>query len=284
MNIIENNSELFYHIEDLFIIYHNNTRHFITGANPPYHRHDAYEIYFFLHGDVELGIEQSSYKLKTGDLAIVNPDELHRCIVKEGSNYDRIIMNIKEPLFEKLSSPDTNLLRCFENHPHGCSNLIHLNSIQQSEYIALSNKLIAINHSRQKYGSDLLSFAYITELIILINTLFTSNEPRNTDNLMPELIQNMMQYINDNLTSTISLDILSKQFNFNGIYLSSLFKQYTGLSLRTYILDQKIELAKKNLRLGCNVTEACRLAGFNDYSNFIRSFTKVTGISPGHYV
>ncbi len=34
---------------------------------------------------------------------------------------------------------------------------------------------------------------------------------------------------------------------------------------------------------GKNVSDACLMSGFNDYSNFIRSFKKKTGISPGHY-
>ncbi|MBQ3028199.1 MAG: AraC family transcriptional regulator, partial [Lachnospiraceae bacterium] len=41
--------------------------------------------------------------------------------------------------------------------------------------------------------------------------------------------------------------------------------------------------AKALLQEGASVTEACYRSGFNDYANFIRSFKKVTGVSPGKY-
>lgn len=61
------------------------------------------------------------------------------------------------------------------------------------------------------------------------------------------------------------------------------FKKYTGLTLREYIADLKIEEAKKLLLSGENVSDACCKSGFSDYSNFIRTFTKATGLSPGKY-
>ena len=35
--------------------------------------------------------------------------------------------------------------------------------------------------------------------------------------------------------------------------------------------------------LGYSVTEACEMCGFNDYSNYLKAFTKAVGISPKKY-
>ncbi|WP_159413111.1 helix-turn-helix transcriptional regulator [Ruminiclostridium josui] len=56
------------------------------------------------------------------------------------------------------------------------------------------------------------------------------------------------------------------------------------MTLREYILDRRIEEAKRLLSNGENVSEACCKSGFSNYSNFIRSFTKLVGISPGKYM
>ena len=100
---------------------------------------------------------------------------------------------------------------------------------------------------------------------------------------MPNIIVDCMNYITNNISKPISLSDLSAQFNFNGNYLSHLFKKHTGLNLRDYIVQNRLQIAKKELLMGASVTEACYRSGFNDYSNFIRTFTKLVGISPGRY-
>lgn len=100
---------------------------------------------------------------------------------------------------------------------------------------------------------------------------------------MPKLICHTMFFIKNPLTEPIYLSELSKNLCLSSDYISHEFKKYTGLTLRSYILNERITLAKTLLAEGKNVTEACYMSGFSDYSNFIRSFTKIIGISPGRY-
>ncbi|WP_244169688.1 MULTISPECIES: AraC family transcriptional regulator [Paenibacillus] len=51
----------------------------------------------------------------------------------------------------------------------------------------------------------------------------------------------------------------------------------------SHVLDRRIALAKSCLSGGLSITEACYQSGFSDYANFIRSFTKTVGISPGRF-
>ena len=102
-------------------------------------------------------------------------------------------------------------------------------------------------------------------------------------NLMPKMIMDTMDYINDHLTEKISLDDLAAELNYNGNYLSNRFKEHTGLTLRSYILSKRIDLAKSLLLAGQSVSDTCLMSGFNDYANFIRNFKRQVGMSPGRY-
>ncbi|WP_081743881.1 helix-turn-helix domain-containing protein [Eisenbergiella tayi] len=51
----------------------------------------------------------------------------------------------------------------------------------------------------------------------------------------------------------------------------------------TIFFSKKTAAAKQLLAEGKTVTETCYLSGFNDYNNFIRTFKKITGTSPGQY-
>ena len=48
----------------------------------------------------------------------------------------------------------------------------------------------------------------------------------------------------------------------------------------TWLLLKRLNLARVLLAQGCRVDETCAGAGFNDYSNFIRTFKKHTGMTP----
>lgn len=93
-----------------------------------------------------------------------------------------------------------------------------------------------------------------------------------------------MDYIDEHITQDITLGKLAEAFYMNSTSISRQFKKHTGLTLRSYILSRRIELAKFLLSDGMSITDACFQSGFGDYANFIRSFTKMVGISPGKYI
>jgi AraC-like DNA-binding protein len=100
---------------------------------------------------------------------------------------------------------------------------------------------------------------------------------------MPELVRKTMEYIEEHITQHITLGQLAEQFYMNSTSISRQFKKHTGLTLRSYILGRRIELAKTLLTDGMSITDVCFQSGFSDYANFIRSFTKIVGTSPGKY-
>lgn len=74
-------------IQDI-LCFHNVSTVFLTGENPPYHRHDGYEIYLYIRGNIRIGIEQNCYRLSRGDFVIIEPGNLHRSIVGDETPYE----------------------------------------------------------------------------------------------------------------------------------------------------------------------------------------------------
>lgn len=289
-----------YDIEQDFLAYRDTSS---ILAAPTYHRHNACELYLFLNGNVNYYIENSCYNLIRGDLLVINQNELHRMVFLDDSPYDRVIINIKPSYLRCLSTPSTNLALCFDSHPAGYSNLLHLNETQLQEYLELASKLETLTgskppvgknsvseSSRQKtegsedslWGLDIMERSLVSQLLLLVNAVYRASSYHG-ENIMPELIVHTMDYIETHLTEQITLDQLAARFFLDGSYISRQFKKHTGLTLRAYLLDKRILLAKSKLEQGNTVTEAALASGFPDYANFIRSFTKVTGISPGKY-
>lgn len=255
-----------------------------------YHMHDMFEIYYFISGDVSYFIDNKVYRLNHGDLLIMNSSELHKVSFLSDARYERITVHFQPEIVRRLSSFDFNLLECFTDRKKGEGNRICLIKAKMREIEEIFRKLESVcgkaagNESclRQE-GGDVLRLAYFVELLVFVNNAFKNNEAAADEHMVPERLKPVFRYIDDNLDGDLSLKALSAVTYTDRFYLSRLFKSSTGMSIQEYILYKKVFRAKELLSQGMSVTEVCRISGFNDYSNFIRTFKKLTGTPPGRY-
>lgn len=89
--------------------------------------------------------------------------------------------------------------------------------------------------------------------------------------------------MNQNLTQELTIQNLASHFYLSPSYLCKIFKSETGTTINRYITAKRITHAKALLAEGYSVTDVCPMCGFNDYSNFLKAFTKAVGISPKKY-
>lgn len=252
-----------------------------TAISNSFHLHSNYEMYLFIQGNVNYFVEQSSFKLQKGNLLIFNSKEIHRAVSLTDAPYERIVIHFNPQMIKQFCTNQTNLLACFEDRKLGENNITLLDTNKSNYFISTAMQL---NHyvNNESHGSDLLALTYLIQLLVMVNETFSSKKQTITSILSPKITP-VLQYIDSHLTSNLSLDLLSKELSMDKYYLSHLFKKHTGSTLYQYILTKRIALAKQLLQEGNNVTDTCLMSGFNDYSNFIRTFKKATGMSPGNF-
>ena len=249
-----------------------------------YHNHDFFEIYFLRTGKVTYIIEGKSYKLRPGDIILINNKELHKPVVEEGETYERIVIWVDPDFVEKQGTYGTNLSMCFESSAKNHYNLLRP-GIEVQKSIENIIKKFEVISSNVSYGSNILKEIYLTELIIYLNRAYlnTFEEEIETDIEYNEKISSIVRYINDNLHKDLSLDSLSSIFYLSKYHLLREFKKYVGYSIHQYIHKKRLIMAKGLLKQGLPVTEVFMKCGFGDYSNFIRAFKKAFGLSPKKY-
>lgn len=267
-----------YYVKDHILAWHDYTDRAITNS---FHLHSDYEIYFFIQGNVNYFVEQSSYKLQRGNLLNFNSKEIHRAVNLTDTPYERIIIYFKPQMIKQFCTDHSNLLACFENRKQGENNTTLLDTNKSNYFISTAMQLIHYMNS-DSYGSDLMALTYLIQILVMVNETFLSKKQTISSILSPKVTP-VLQYIDSHLTSNLSLDLLSKELSMDKYYLSHLFKKHTGSTIYQYILTKRIALAKQLLQEGNNVTDTCLMSGFNDYSNFIRTFKKATGMSPGNF-
>ncbi|MBD0379013.1 response regulator transcription factor [Paenibacillus sedimenti] len=97
-------------------------------------------------------------------------------------------------------------------------------------------------------------------------------------------IEQVRQFIASNLSRDITLSDAASSVHLNPSYLSQLFKQQTGGKFVDYVIEMRMEEAKKLLlKTSLRVSEIAERLGYSDISYFSNTFKKLSGCSPLEY-
>lgn len=91
-------------------------------------------------------------------------------------------------------------------------------------------------------------------------------------------------YVQDHLSSKITLDDIAEIVYMNPTYFSTLFKKETGKNFVDYVSDEKIKKAKELLKdMNLSIAEVGERVGYPNARYFSKVFMKMAGVSPSDY-
>ncbi|MDO4334030.1 MAG: response regulator [Eubacteriales bacterium] len=102
-----------------------------------------------------------------------------------------------------------------------------------------------------------------------------------SQNTITGITEKTKSYILSNLGSDLSLTAIGQEIGFNPIYLSRVFKQTEGTSIREYIENCRMEMAKRlivNSRM--KIYEIAEKCGYQNTAYFIKIFKAHFGMTP----
>lgn len=95
----------------------------------------------------------------------------------------------------------------------------------------------------------------------------------------------MKDYLDANFRLNITSQMLAECFGFAPSYLSSIFKQYYGVTPVYYMVRRRMEEGKRLLaESGAKIKDVARMLGYEDSLYFSKVFKKIVGMSPKEYV
>ncbi|WP_446897335.1 AraC family transcriptional regulator [Clostridium sp. LBM24168] len=253
------------------------------NINFEFHYHNFSKIVVFISGNVTYLIEGKSYKLRPWDILLVSKNDIHRAVIDPYKTYERIILWIN-PNFLIQHNNNCDLLSCFKLASRQKFNLLRLNSSQLSNIKRLIFN-IEDTSSNIQFGYEVLRTSLFLQLIVYINRLFADQKNLTGLNgiVYDKNINNILNYINDNLDKSLSIDLLASKFYLSKYYLMHKFKEQTGYTIHNYILQKRLIMSNSLIENGESITNACIKSGFQEYSSFVRAFKKMFGLSPKNY-
>lgn len=253
----------------------------VEAGSSPYHMHNSYELYLFLNGNIDFYLDHRKFHLTRGSLLLISSTRLHRYVSLGEQPYERIATHFHPDMIWNLGESFRSLLKYFGDSETSRRPVLQLDEPALNAYLSLTDRLHTALAS-DACGSEVLSYTYLLQMLVLVNSYFEVSD-YHLENTMPELSYQVMQYVNAHINGGLTVSGIADHFYMDRSTLSRRFRAEARCSLQEYIILKRISLAKTLLSEGKNVTEACTLCGFQNYSNFIRTFKKYTGISPGKY-
>ncbi|MDA3730740.1 AraC family transcriptional regulator [Niameybacter massiliensis] len=246
-------------------------------ANTPLEEHthpNGIEITYFVRGEQVYTIDQTSYTIKSDEMFITFPNELHSSgqHPKDKSLFYYLIIDkdlISKLLFDPLESKHL------------------LDSLLQIE-----NRVFKVSTTLASLFEELLSYStssspYIkTRIHALLNhillTIAETNQAHISyeDTSMPEVLSYIEQHLDENIT----LEHLAQIANLSEGRFKTKFRQDIGMPPREYILREKIKRAKELLEDDVlSITDISYMLSFSSSQYFSTVFKRFTSISPLEY-
>lgn len=274
MDYSQYNLEKTGYLKEDFRLFHINDQ---TKKDFSYHYHDFHKIIVFISGKVTYHIEGKAYHLKPRDILLVSQGAIHKPEIDPSVPYERYIFWIRDD----LSCQELNT--CFQKANDRSFNLVRADSALQER---LKDLLPEIEQTLQNkhFGDTVLRDALFTQFMIYINRIFlrTSSSPDKKTYSSDTQVEQLLKYINRNLSENLSIDQLAERFFLSKYHMMRKFKNETGYTIHNYITSKRLLLARSLINEGTPVMKAAQMSGFNDYTTFVRSYKKQFGNAPSH--
>lgn len=160
--------------------------------------------------------------------------------------------------------------------------------IPEKEILSSPERIIILmkqlQDSAKRYGDTSLNH-YLTSAIIAELANQSHLFRRHGDmNPQYQLYDDICDYINLHISENIKVSEIADYFGYNKKYLPSFFRKHSGITVKQYILQTKMEYAKAELSdTNHSISQVAYNIGFNDVHNFSIAFKKITGLSPSDY-
>lgn len=254
-----------------------------TEFTYPLHQHKEFELNFIEHGSgVRRIVGDSVEEIADYELVLIGGENLEH-VWEQGKCTSKDIREITIQFSHEIFSGEllsrnqfASIRRMLGRAEHGLA--FPMSAIMKVYYVI---DTLAAEQDR---------FVQFLKFLYLLYELSISDEPRvlasssfahSSKSTESRRVQKVKQYISDNYNKPLTLSDMSALVGMSPVAFSRFFKVRTGRTLSDYIIDIRLGFAARMLVDSTkNISEICYECGFNNLSNFNRTFKAKKGFTP----
>lgn len=259
------------------------------------HRHNYFELFGVLDGQLDIRMEHSNKRYYPGDFCLINRSAFHSELYSD--DYCAVYVSVRPDYFEELMSVQEasgyEMIRKFarrnqeEAGDEDSLDFSPVNSPSREDNLRAMDEILSVILSellnRHTGYMDIVTgclkrvFAHLQhpDNYSCVNTQYPAERY--------SLCHDMLSYIHRR-RSKLSRKELGEALNYNCNYLADLFRRYMGISLSAYIRDICMqEAARLLLNTDLPVHEIISIVGYENRTVFYQNFREKYHVTPKEY-
>ncbi|WP_075557080.1 AraC family transcriptional regulator [Parabacteroides timonensis] len=253
-----------------------------TSIEAKLHRHDAWELYYVVHGYGNRMAGDTLQPFAAGDVALIPPSMLHRWeYAPDSADTDGCVRYLMVAFSHSLVE------RCMEVFPELRNRLVGVIFPTDALKFGTESSRVIRKILTGMKGMDELG--RLSAMFCLLPVIFTSSDHTFAGRPMRierdvRRMQQIAAYVMAHYVHAISLDDIAAEVGMNRSAFCSYFKRCKGMTFSQFVTQYRLNTACELLKHSQKgVSEICYTVGFNDLPHFVRVFTNAMGMSPSKY-
>jgi AraC-like DNA-binding protein len=246
-----------------------------------------HRLFYILGGDGSIVIEGKSYDIRSGMIVLF----------RSGTEYMWQVSDMRYMAvnFDYLSE-NTHLVRSFHveraervdwvlEPDASFSDAACLNSpiviYGATSFEALVMSIVTEFSLKGEYSEEYISATLKLVLISIAKRLLADSVSAGASD---SIVREIIAYIGRNYAKPIRNTDIASALHLNPSYMNRIFKAHTGISVRSFLIDYRINAAIDLISGGnISISELAAAVGFTDVPHFIKTFKAHTGKTPKTY-
>ena len=256
------------------------------SSSYPLHWHEEIEIIYNIKGCGLVTVESEKFLLNTGDIIVIAPETIHGIKQYESNTMEYFTILFKLSL---LNESEKDI--CYEKYIkpiiEGKKTLpVYLPSKDIiNEGLRPYVNLIIKNCNIWDSDNELLIKSCVYGVLHILSKYSTNTDLQNINikNTYNKL-KKILSCIETNYDKDITIKEAASICGFSESHFMKIFKDFTGKSFTNYLKDYRLEIAKSLLlNSDLKIIDIAGDTGFNNFSYFIRAFSKKYNVTPSEF-
>jgi len=246
---------------------------------------ECVRIYYVNEGKFEWRVNDETYILYPGDVALIMPDEnfgSDKGVLEIGSISWLHIKTLKPESHELFSGKWSGLS---ESESQAISRVLMMNKIPVLSKLTEAGRILRYIHDEilnQEIGYATRANQLIDELLIIITRHLTKQNNRARD--FPKVFMQLEQALRQNLSQQWTVEEMAAIAGMGTTLFNEKVKSYTGFTPLIYLINIRISEAIKLLKKkDVTITDIALDTGFYSSQHFSTTFKKLTGYTPSEF-
>ncbi|MGY2259063.1 helix-turn-helix domain-containing protein [Pseudomonas sp. SDO55104_S430] len=236
------------------------------------HAHAHFSIGAITAGRSTYVHEQSQFEVSAGTVVLMNPGDVHACNPIDDQPWSYLMLYVETPWLTDLQhqlgfSDDLAFRRFAVTHTADAELFAGLKALY--EVLVDPQQDILRKHSA--------AVEFFTDVQLRLNPAGQAMREPNFK------LERAADFIREHCTQMLKLEDICEAAQLSPSYLIRAFKQHFGMTPHAFLVNQRIQFARDQLRSGRLIADVALEAGFADQAHFQRAFKQHLAATPGQY-